>query len=146
MAELFLLLVIYQVKHFLCDFPLQTSYMLGKFKESGWAKPLAAHAGVHALFTYLISLAFGADWFLAFLLAYFDFVVHFTMDRVKASPNLMGRWKALSPNEYQGAIQSPELFRKALRGNQLFWWALGIDQAVHHLTHYAIIAVLVYNA
>ena len=29
---IYLLLVIYQIKHFLCDYPLQGKFMLGKFK------------------------------------------------------------------------------------------------------------------
>lgn len=27
-------------------------------------------------------------------------------------------------------------FKRELRGNTLFWNALGLDQMVHHLTHY----------
>lgn len=143
---LFLLLVVYQLKHYLADYPLQTPYMLGKFKPGwDWVKPLLAHAGVHGLFTLLIATAVNPSmWWLAVL----DFVIHFTMDRIKASPNLMGRWKALSANDFmrlhsdRGHAISESQFQASLRSNMLFWWALGIDQMVHHLTHYLIIFLL----
>jgi hypothetical protein len=47
-----LLLAVYQLKHFVADYPLQTPYMLKKFLPGNdFIKPLSAHAGVHALFT-----------------------------------------------------------------------------------------------
>ncbi len=158
MSFIFALLVIYQVKHWLADYPLQRPWMLGKFLEKGWVAPLAAHAGVHALFTLLIVLCCpGTTLLLAGLLGAFDFIIHFTMDRIKASSKLMGRWKPLSKTEFlnrQWQIESDlpipewklmqEEARRDIRGNRLFWHALGIDQMVHHLTHYAIIFVLAY--
>lgn len=140
--------------------------MLAKFKP-GWefVKPLTAHCGVHAAMTALISSIFllcrsGPGYgLLPFGLAAFDFVVHFVMDRIKASPKLLGRYKALSASEMMGVLSlvdmgsqpkpHPELkiaaegaFRQ-LRSNRFFWWSLGLDQMVHHLTHYAIIYWLV---
>ena len=169
---IFILLVVYQVKHFICDFPLQNSYMLGKFKPGlDFILPLMAHASVHAGFTFLISSAFilaheSPTWKgLLFIsgLAIFDFVAHFTMDRIKASPKLLGRFKALSGTEYMECLNyldpnidrdySPgEAYKNYLplknwqdkiKSNTYFWWALGIDQGVHHLTHYIIIWLLV---
>lgn len=121
-SSIFLLLVIYQLKHFICDYPLQNAYMLGKFKESGWVKPLLAHTGIHAIATFLIAFAFTNLFFLSLSLAAFDLVVHFIMDRVKASPKMLGRFDIK---------------------DKRFWWSLGLDQMVHHLTHYAIIACIV---
>jgi hypothetical protein len=115
--NLWTLLVIYQLKHFLADFPLQGQYMLGKFKGgTEWVLPLGAHALVHLLFTAAIVLACGRPELL--WLASLDFGVHFCVDRLKASPRLGGRWKPTQP---------------------YFWWALGADQMAHHLTHYFII-------
>lgn len=120
--ETFLLLVVFQVKHFLCDYPLQGQYMLGKFKGgSDWVLPLASHAGVHGLFTFGIAACM-VPIRIAVMIAIVDYAVHFLQDRLKASPNLLGRWK-------------PD--------NKFFWWALGQDQMAHHLTHYAIVAYLV---
>jgi hypothetical protein len=93
---------------------------------------------------------------LAFSCGAFDFAVHFTMDRVKASPNMLGQFKALSGREAFMATTDlgfpamteldhaqQEVSRAALTGNKLFWLAVGFDQMIHHLTHYAIIAFLV---
>lgn len=122
------LLVAFQVKHFLADYPLQGRWMLGKFKERGWVAPLFCHAGVHALMTALIAnyvvvhIVPGDQGLLAVWVGLLDWFVHFVVDRVKASPRMLGRWK---PDQRQ------------------FWWALGGDQMAHHLTHYAIIWLLV---
>lgn len=167
MALVFFLLFIYQVKHFLCDFPFQTEYQLGKFKE-GWdfIPPLATHCGIHASFTFVIASAFlaGFDKFsltFALSLALLDFAIHFTMDRVKASPHFLGQFKALTKDEYikvATALKETEkvpdglwenvnraTWQKKLRGNTYFWLAIGLDQAVHHLTHYAIIWFLIHR-
>ncbi len=138
LEKIFLLLVIYQLKHFMADFPLQGRYMLGKFKDD-WSffLPLSAHCGVHALFTFGIVLAFTTSPSLALLLAAFDFTVHFFMDRIKAGKKYLGRFKALSAKEFGAASED------ARRDNTYFWWSLGLDQTVHHLTHYAIIACIV---
>ncbi len=162
-APIFALLIIYQIKHFLADYPLQGKYMLGKFKPGwAWVGPLTAHAGLHGLFTLAIVLAFDpSKWWLAV----FDFVIHFAMDRLKASPNLLGRYKALSGPEYmdlnarmnaaheammanvniftvQGRGTVLREYRTKTLGNKMFWWSLGLDQMVHHLTHYFIIYML----
>ena len=61
------------------------------------------------------------------------------MDRVKASPKMLGKFKALTANEFISATDEQKL------NNKYFWWSLGLglDQAVHHLTHYFIIYLLV---
>ncbi len=172
LGTIVLLLVLYQLKHFLADYPLQVPWMLGKFKP-GWEflGPLAAHAAVHGWFTFTITMFFNPKyWWLCFV----DFSLHFLMDRIKASPKYMGRWKALSSYEYVSAHKKEEdLFlltqqnqrhrvwndmafetaknykkvylenAKKFRDNKLFWWALGFDQMFHHLTHYFIIWMLV---
>lgn len=134
MFEVFLLLALFQLKHFICDYPLQNEYMLGKMKSKDWIKPLASHTFVHAVGTLTI-----VYWFFALTISSFnytyvlisialgfaDFCLHFVIDRIKASPNLGGRWK---PNEPK------------------FWWALGADQMAHHLVNYIFIYILVTSA
>jgi len=113
MTLLFTLLIAFQVKHFLCDFPLQTPYMLGKFRSGRqWISPLVTHALVHAGFTAVILL-----WIMPSLLwlAFVDFLFHFVIDRLKV---LAGPRDASKPS---------------------FWWYLGADQMLHHLTQYFII-------
>lgn len=145
------LLVVYQLKHFLADYIFQTEYMLGKFKTGwDWVKPLAAHCLVHGLFTWLIVYACTLDPIKAYHLFYVDFIVHFIMDRIKAGPRWLGRFKpvtAFEYHDYKHFLKYPDPnanldeteCRKALRSNKLFWWSLGFDQMIHHLTHYYII-------
>ena len=115
---IFTLLILFQIKHFVCDYPLQTPYMLGKFKESDWKLPLLAHTGTHASATFVIVMLFTASVTIAVLAAIFDLLVHSVMDRVKASPKMLGRYDIK---------------------DKRFWWSLGFDQLIHHVTHYLII-------
>lgn len=149
---IFVLLVVYQIKHFVADYPLQGSYMLRKFMP-GWdfALPLACHAGVHALLTLGILYLFAPHlWYLCFV----DFAIHFLMDRIKAGPKYLGRYKALSGDEFKRIFDTythteddltRSVAKSRLRSNVLFWWSLGVDQMVHHLTHYYIIFAIVMN-
>ena len=125
-TEITLLLLAFQIKHWLCDYPLQTTYMLGKFKRVGWVKPLVEHANCHMVFTAIIAFIYlkitGGNTGLIIIVMVLDFVIHFTVDRIKAHPDLGGRFK-------------PD--------NKYFWWCLGGDQMCHHLTHYFIIYLLV---
>ena len=161
-----LLLLVYQIKHFLADFPLQTPYMLQKFKASGWVKPLAAHCAVHGFFTALICSFVNPA--LMVPLALLDMAIHFVMDRIKASPKMLGRYESLSKDQFKGLLESralaasgvdyvicPDLvgeskrlvaeIDKKFKGNKYFWWSLGLDQMVHHITHYLIIFILLKN-
>lgn len=118
----FVLLVVFHVKHFLADFPLQFDFML-KYKVSAtwnFIVPLSMHCLIHSGFTLFICLIIDPSyWWLAIL----DFAVHFAMDRLKAGPKYLGRFN--DPNKTS------------------FWVALGFDQMVHHLTDVLIIYILV---
>ena len=140
---LFGLLVIYQIKHFVADYPMQNEYMLKKFlPDWGFFKPLLAHAGVHALFTFFITLAVIPNKILmAVGLSLLDFVIHFFMDRIKAGPKYLGRFKPLTAGEYMEAKSNGD--DKKIDGYRYFWWSLGLDQGVHHLTHYGILYFLI---
>ena len=157
----FALLVVYQLKHFICDFPLQGEYMLRKFSPDWkvWIPALSAHAGVHAFATLFIVVYIqrvfmaDVDFSFAFYLAAADFYVHFLMDRIKASPTMLGRFKSLSAREfryYKSCIGQPGehpnvpfQVNKIFRSNTYFWWSLGFDQMVHHLTHYYIVFFII---
>lgn len=137
--------IVFEIKHFLADFILQGQYMLGKFKK-GWdfALPLLAHCGVHFVFTIMIiyAVAPGMEW-----LAYIEFLVHFLMDRIKASPAMLGQFHCLSKREMaeiQRTEGTPvyEAYRHFLRSNKFFWWSLGLDQMVHNLTYCWIVYML----
>lgn len=166
--KMLLLLVLFQLKHFLADFPLQTQYMLGKFKGGkAWILPLLAHGLVHAAFTFLIAYAFTRSPIFSAFLAYTDLKIHTLMDRIKASPNMLGKFKNLTAGEYKFHLEHRKMLMDGLAGykdkessgaldlkstiaaidqkfkhNTWFWWSLGLDQAVHHLTHYGIIVAI----
>jgi hypothetical protein len=143
---IFCLLVLFQIKHFVVDYTLQTSYMLQKFRRDwGFFFPLLAHAGLHATFTLAIVLLFAPHlWWLALV----DLVVHFIMDRIKAGPKYLGKFECLSKKEIRSMmscanISGVEVFEREFKGNTYFWWSLGFDQMIHHLTHYYIIFYIV---
>lgn len=120
-VELFLaLLIVYQFKQFLADFVFQNVWMLQKARPSwDFVPPLALHCFVHSLATFAICLYVNPSlWYLAPM----DFLVHFTMDRIKAGPRYLGRFADM-------------------RG-KAFWVCFGLDQMVHHLTHLYICWVL----
>lgn len=111
---MWVLLIAFQVKHFICDYPLQTARMLAKGNADHrvWVPALAAHAAVHAAGTLAIGVsAQGGIVGPAFGLCAADFALHFIVDRIKASPSIGGRWAPNVP---------------------YFWWALGADQFAHH--------------
>jgi hypothetical protein len=132
--------ILFQIKHFLADYPLQNEYMLGKFKTGyNWVKPLTAHVAVHGILTFFILLLF-CNWLsfvMIFFLSFLDMTIHFIMDRVKASPNLLGYFKPLSPKEYLTADSEQK------KNNKYFWWCLGLDQFVHHITHELIVYIAI---
>lgn len=117
----FKLLVIYQFKHFIADFPLQREYMLKKVSPNwDFILPLATHCLVHSGMTLSICLLVNPHlWWLSLV----DFVVHFIMDRIKSGPKYLGRFND-----------------KSKPG---FWNCLGFDQMIHHLTHFYIIYQLI---
>ena len=116
---------VFQVKHLLADFILQTTWMAhGKEKATGWVAPLTVHAGVHGVSAAIIFyvLAPGFIW-----LGLVDFVVHFAIDRGKANLTRM-----CDADSTQSA----------------FWWLIGLDQALHHLTHlgFALVIAIAHTA
>lgn len=120
MNLVFQLLIAFQVKHLLADYFFQTEYMLDKAKDRNWFMPLFSHCSVHALGTMLICAyfrRFDISW-----ICIVDGTSHFTIDRIKA-------------------ISS----RGASPANATYWRMLGIDQALHHCTHYFLIFLILSN-
>ena len=124
---------VYQIKHFLSDYILQTGrFFLGKFSANTkeWIPALSVHCFVHGISTYYIASTWlisksHKDVFFVLSLSLFDASIHFMMDRLKASPHMWGRY---------GATKNTKPW---------FWWALGFDQMIHHLTHYIIILFMI---
>ena len=118
----FVLSIIFHIKHLFCDYIFQTKYMIEKKTGQGWDFfiPLLLHCGIHAVFT------LGIVWWVnksLWYLAVIDLIVHFIMDRIKSGPCYLGRFKEIDTAAY--------------------WNIIGLDQMVHHLTHLYIIYRLV---
>ena len=113
------------VKHVIADFVLQNSWMaIGKDQKTGWALPLLAHCLVHlALALALILVIAPRFWFIAFI----DFAIHIVVDRAKGV--------CASIFDVTQEHQHP-----------WFWTLIGVDQALHHLTGFALSVVMAANA
>ena len=111
----------FQFKHWLCDYLFQTNYMLKKANEDGWLLPLLLHSLVHTYITFLIVLTINPDllW-----LCLVDLTTHFLVDKLKADKRMLGRFTITT---------------------KMFWVSLGLDQMLHHFTHYFIIYTLAIN-
>lgn len=163
----YILSTLFHLKHFIADFPLQNEYMLGKFKLEGWVKPLAAHCAVHAIMTFgiLILLAPWLSLLMVISLSVMDFCIHFTMDRIKASPNMLGKFESLDKQCFKGvyafakgdfkSMKIDDMLtdaekqekiawgKRRLKENKYFWWSLGVDQLIHGLTHELIVIITI---
>jgi hypothetical protein len=122
MTTVILLLALFGVKHFICDFLLQYPYMLAQ-KGSYGAIGGIAHAITHAVGT-LIVLVLVLPWGLsahisALILSIFDGIAHYHIDWAKQQLN-----KGLTV------------------ADRMFWVWFGADQGLHYLTYIAIIGVL----
>lgn len=115
------LLIIFQIKHYVADYVFQNKYMLGKFNP-GWDFfwPLMLHACVHGIYTAAICLMVSPSlvW-----LGVIDAIQHFIVDRIKAGPKYLGRFNDKTKPSY--------------------WLVLGADQMAHHLFHYFVIYALI---
>ena len=108
------------VKHMIADYYLQFSWMI---KDKGTYNAIGgiAHSGLHAIFTFIILHLFGLGFWLPFLLAGLDYVLHYHIDFVKS--NL---WKKYNygPND------------------QMYWAIHGTDQFLHMMTYVLILYIL----
>jgi hypothetical protein len=121
-GALTLWMIIFAVKHVIADFVLQTSWMAtGKDAKKGWALPLLVHCAIHGALATAILLALAPKfWFLGLV----DFVVHLIIDRAKG----------FCVSHFNVTME-----------HQWFWWLIGIDQALHHLTGFGLAVVLAAN-
>ena len=122
--DLLFLILLLQIKHFICDGPLQTKAMVGGKSIYGNRVGLL-HAGIHGLGTIAALAWFGLDWKLVFGLAVADMAVHYHIDFAKENILKIKGWTI--------AVRE-------------FWWALAADQFLHHLTYLAIAAIIVSTA
>jgi hypothetical protein len=108
-------MLVLTAKHVVADCFLQNSWMaLGKDQKTGWALPLLVHCLIHGgLTTALVLIVAPRFWFIGLV----DFAIHITVDRVKG----------LCVSTFN-----------VTQGHRWFWWLIGIEQALHHLTGFGL--------
>jgi len=124
MALLLWSLALFQAKHFLCDFVLQTAYL---YRNKGiYGHPAGfIHAGLHALGSLPAILVLTRAPGLAAGLVATEFVVHYHVDWLK--------------------IYVDHRFRLTVQ-RRAYWVVFGVDQLIHQLTYTAFLAILVQKA
>jgi hypothetical protein len=118
MDKIFILLALFGIKHFICDFWLQFPYMLSEKGIYG-AKGGCHHALTHTAGTFVV-LALcipGLEWAIVF--AGVDGLIHYHIDWAKTN-----------------------IARGLMPTQNKFWFWLGLDQTLHYLTYISIIATL----
>ena len=115
------LFVLFQIKHFLADFPLQVwPYMFANKGTYGHPGGIL-HAIIHFLGTLIVLLCVKTGIFVSLLLSALDFVIHYHVDFLKMKTNAHFK---LTPQ------------------TSWFWILLGIDQLFHQLTYILIVAIV----
>ena len=118
-SSVLLLLAAFQVKHFICDGPLQTKAMVDQ--KSHYGAPIGVlHSVIHGIGTLIVLVAFFGFSAVVFGLAVLDFAIHYHVDFTKENVVRMMGW---TPS------QGP------------FWWAMSFDQMLHHLTYLGLAAI-----
>ena len=121
LTQLFLLLILFQVKHFIADGPLQTKAMVDE--KGRYGAPLGLlHAALHCIGTFAV-IAYVTHYFLwAVFLAAVDFAIHYHVDYLKERTVRYFGWTT---------------------NNGPFWWSIMADQMLHQLTYIGLAAAAV---
>jgi len=115
---LLLVLFVFQVKHFLCDFVFQTEYQIQNKSIYGHSAGLR-HAGLHIVGSIPAFLLLSAPVGLMAVCLVGEFAVHYHMDWLKA--------------RYDGS---------KLPSDHSYWVVFGIDQFVHQTTYLAMVFIV----
>jgi hypothetical protein len=116
--------LILTIKHFVCDYPLQTQWQLANKGTYGHPGGIV-HSGIHVIGTALSFLIITPTLLIGIGIMVGEFLIHYHVDWAK--DNLIRK---------QGWTSN----------GGPFWLALGTDQLAHHLTYVAIAAVLFFTA
>jgi hypothetical protein len=113
LEQILLLVAALQVKHFICDGPLQTRAMVEA--KGHYGRPLGLlHSLIHGVGTVLVLAGLGFASATVLLLGLLDFAFHYHVDFTKENVVRKAGWTP---------AQGP------------FWWALSADQTAHQLTY-----------
>ncbi len=117
--SVFTVLALLQLKHFLCDYVLQTPYQLQNKGTYGHPGGIL-HSGLHAAGTVIVLAICGFGAALIAAVAVAEFVVHYHVDWGKE------QFVRRFPSDRQ----------------DVFWRIIGFDQLLHQLTYAAMLLVL----
>jgi hypothetical protein len=106
-----------QVKHFLCDFVLQTAYQVRTKGIYGHVGGFI-HAGLHATLTIPALLILGLSLKSIAIVVVLEFLIHYHTDWSKAQIDERNQWGF---------------------SDQRYWILFGADQLIHQLTYLAIV-------
>jgi hypothetical protein len=117
-------LVLFEAKHFLCDFVLQTAYL---YRNKGIYGHRAGfiHAGLHAAGSLPALLLLSRDAGLIAAILAVEFLIHYHVDWLK--------------------LHIDKRYRLGIN-QSLYWAVFGADQLLHQLTYVGILAVLARTA
>ena len=112
--------VLFEAKHFLCDFVLQTAY---QYRNKGtYGHPGGfLHAGLHAAGSLPAVLIFAQSGGLVAAILAAEFAIHYHVD-----------WLKEQVNKRCGLTTS----------DAPYWMVFGADQLIHQMTYLAILVVL----
>jgi hypothetical protein len=109
-----------QLKHVLCDGPLQTTVMVERKSQYGDPRGVA-HALIHGVGSALVLLLLGSGLGWALGLAAADGLVHYHTDYAKERMVRQRGWTSR---------------------HRAFWWTMAVDQGLHHFTYILMVAAL----
>lgn len=112
--------LLFIIKHFICDFPLQAFPWMYLNKGTYGHPGGIAHASVHMVGTALVLIHLNV--LIWPVLALFDGLAHYHIDLSKVK---IGKIYNLRPDN-----------------SEWFWILLGVDQLLHCLTYYTIIEII----
>jgi len=112
-------LVLFQIKHCLCDFVLQTQSQV-MAKGTYGALGGLSHAGLHAVASIPALYVLTSSPLIILALIAFEFVLHYHVDFTKARVDAAGGWTV---------------------ADQQYWIVFGLDQFIHQLTYLAFVYV-----
>ncbi len=122
LTNILILIFLLQIKHFICDGPLQTLAMVNG--KGVYCKPIGlSHGLIHGVGTGLMLAIMGFPLILVLKLALLEGVLHYHIDFLKERLVRINGW-GYSDSSY--------------------WWALTGDQTLHHMT-YLLVAWLTFT-
>lgn len=112
----------FATKHFFIDFPLQVPF---HYKNKGTYGHMGgiAHAGLHAMGTFVVFALAEVSFGMMLLLSLIDGILHYHIDWAKMNINRIKGWTATTHEE--------------------FWWLVGLDQYLHALTYIMLIWIAI---